>query len=255
MKKVLKVFMAAALLVTLMPSVAYANNVVDGDGDVVEVDQGFVPFSPDLPQDWTMEQWEEWSLALEMCLFVALDEAQRLVDEATAILVAAGVPVAVVPSSLLVASAGNFVIPPARNVDITQGQIDVLSSLVNRYTDLSTRITNFLTEFETVAIPFEVAIVAVTEFCVEAEVLNAELVAALASINGDDPVTPTPDPDRPGGGPGAPQQPGPGTPAQPGRPTLPQTGTTVALAGVGAAGIALTAIGAITALKKRKSNS
>jgi len=253
MKKALKILLSASLLIMSTTFVTYANNAVVGieDEEVIEVTEGFVPYSPVLPQDWTLEQWEEWRLALEMCLFEALDRAQELVDDASAVLVAAGVPVVIVPSTLIVASSGNFIVASSRNIDLTSAQIEVLTALVNHYTDLIVRIHNFLAEFEREHIPFEIALITITELCEEVLVLNTDLEKALSSLGGDDPTRPT-DPlkietsRRPGVS---------GQPEESQRPILPQTGTTVVLASIGAVGVALTVIGTIAAHAKRKNNN
>ena len=251
MKRALKILTAVLLLVMSMPFVAYANN---DEEDIVEVEEGYIPYSPELPQDWTEDQWNEWGLAFDTCLIPAVERAQTLVAEARAILAAAGViaaapsgtPVAataipivpsaipivpsatpVVPSATLIVSSTFSVEASSRNIDITPEQIELLLALIDHYTDLYERMQNFLYAFETTDMSFEFAIAYIYELCEEFLGLNIDLENAL-------PVEEEPEPEQP---------------------SLPQTGTAVALTSIGVAGVALTIIGAMIADTKRKNKN
>ena len=267
MKKTLKILLVALLLVMSVPYVSFAN-----DEDAVE--EGFVPYSPAPPQDWTQDQWRQWGLALEMCLIPALDSAQALVADARAILAEAGIIVGV-PSEAKVSyrslqksevipnAFASIVVPVVNlNIDLTPAQIAALQALINEYEGLYERIQNFLYEFENTEMDFEFAITRIYDLCNELLLLNSDLEDALKDIRSNDPGVSDPGssggnqadppvvktPERPGGGetPQTPEQ----TPSDQ-QPTLPQTGTAVALTGIGS-GIALTAIGVSTAYLKKK---
>ena len=227
MRKILKLIMVASLLIMLMPFAALTNNNVDyEDVDIVEVEADFIPYSPTPPQDWTMDQWTAWGLALELCLIPALDRAQGLVEDARAILTTAGVTVSIVST-------------PA-NLILTPEQIEILTAMINHYEGLYVRIQNFLYEFETRDMDFEFAITYINELCEELLLLNSDLENELKLID-DNQIKETSAPPTVATDPPAPRQ-----------SALPQTGTTVVLASASAVGIALTVMGMIAARAKRK---
>ena len=207
MKKALKLLVIASLLVmsVTMPITSHSApsgiNVLNED-DIVEVEEGFIPYSPAPPQNWTPEQWEQWRLALEMCLIIFLDSARALVADARAILAAAGVIVGT-PSEAkalclpqktddvaLFASASftpSMFTTTMLSIDLTPAEIALLTALVNDYEDLNQRIENFLYDFENTEMDFEFAIRRIYELCDELILLNEALEDALASLGDDDP--------------------------------------------------------------------
>ena len=184
MKKTLKLLVIASLMVMSVPFVTLANE------DEGAVEEGFIPYSPAPPQDWTQDQWRQWGLALEMCLIPALDRAQELVADARAVLAEAGVTAESLPQKtedvmLFASIVPSVLVTSAANIDLTPAQIASLQALINEYEDLYERIQNFLYEFENTEMDFDVAITRIYELCDELLLLNTGLEGALKGIGND----------------------------------------------------------------------
>jgi len=245
MKKTFKMLVASLLLVMSVPISTFASDIVELEDGYIDI----VPYSPALPPDWTPEEWEDWNEALRILLDIHLCSrglvglVEIILDE--------------IENGIIDGTIYDLGFAPEEH----EALADLLSEWFAEITSLEDEVDDFLADFnrdlsriaafDNTEMDFETSRNQLREFQAEFSSLNDELRDILGldgdscgefDDDGDNGTTQQP----PGGdGTQPPQQ-------QPQPPSLPQTGTGVLVTSVGAAGMALAVIGAVSAYAKHK---
>ena len=242
MKKTLKILVASLLMVMLIPFSIYANDSAeptDSEVCLVELENGYyiIPFSPALPEDWTQEQWNIWYETLRILLEVhRCAQGLVAVAEVTITNIAAGTieDLGLTPEELIVLNS------------LLSTLIEEFNTLLADKGDFLAGFTNELSRIAAfnIVMDFEASHALLQGFHTEFLDLNSRFREALGlgatSCGEEDEYIPEP------------PKPEPPKPEPPKPPSLPQTGTGIVVTSVGAVGIALTVIGAISAYVKSK---
>jgi len=247
MKKTLKILVASLLLVMPIPFVTYANDVIELEDGYIDI----VPYSPELPPDWTPEEWEDWNEALRFILDIHLCSrglvglVEIILDE--------------IENGIIDGTIYDLGFAPEEH----EALANLLSEWFAEITNLEDEVDDFLDDFnrglsrivafDNTEMDFETSRNQLREFQAEFSSLNDELRDILGldgsscgefDYDDDDDNGITQQPPS-GDGTQPPQQ-------QPQRPSLPQTGTGILVTSVGVVGMAAIAIGAVSAYAKHK---